>query len=56
MARSVKKIGSDNGSQFKSTEFQIFFERNGISYLPTAPAYPSINGAAENSVRSSKRA
>lgn len=50
------KIMTDNGTAFTSAEFERFCELNGIIHLKPAPFHPSSNGAAENSVKTFKRA
>ncbi|XP_046970363.1 uncharacterized protein K02A2.6-like [Vanessa cardui] len=51
-----KRIISDNGPPFTSAEVATYFQRNGIGHTFTAPYHPASNGAAENAVRSVKRA
>lgn len=48
-------IVTDCGTQFRSKEFQLFCESNGIHYIATPPGHPSSNGAAENAVKSFKK-
>ncbi|VVC41753.1 Ribonuclease H-like domain,Integrase, catalytic core,Reverse transcriptase domain [Cinara cedri] len=47
---------SDNGAQLTSHEFTTFLKSNGIVHLRTAPGHPATNGAAENAVKTTKRA
>jgi len=49
-------VVSDNGPPFMSTEFKQFMEANGVNHRRVPPYHPSSNGAAENSVKSVKRA
>ncbi|XP_047543257.1 uncharacterized protein K02A2.6-like [Vanessa atalanta] len=51
-----KRIISDNGPPFTSAEVATYFQRNGIGHTLSAPYHPDSNGAAENAVRSVKRA
>ncbi|XP_044766236.1 uncharacterized protein K02A2.6-like [Coccinella septempunctata] len=46
----------DNGPSFDSVEFNTFTKNNGIRHLFSPPNHPSSNGAAENSVKTFKRA
>ncbi|XP_063372488.1 uncharacterized protein K02A2.6-like [Cydia amplana] len=50
-----KRIVSDNGPPFSSSEFATYLLRNGIKHTLIAPYHPASNGAAENAVRSIKR-
>lgn len=47
-------IVSDNGGQFRSSEYQEFLERNLIRRVPIAPRRPSGNGQAERTVQTVK--
>uniref|UniRef100_A0A5S6QAX4 RNA-directed DNA polymerase n=1 Tax=Trichuris muris TaxID=70415 RepID=A0A5S6QAX4_TRIMR len=49
-------IVSDNGSQFKSDEFQTFCKNNLIRSILISPYHPSSNGQAERMVQTTKRA
>ncbi|XP_045510461.1 uncharacterized protein K02A2.6-like [Colias croceus] len=49
-----KRLISDNGPPFSSSEFANYLQRNGIKHTLIAPYHPSSNGAAENAVRSIK--
>ncbi|XP_008190241.1 uncharacterized protein K02A2.6-like [Acyrthosiphon pisum] len=49
------KIISDNGPQFRSSEFIEFCKQNGIVFYTSPPFHPATNGAAENAVKSFKR-
>ena len=46
---------SDNGSNFKSREFEDFLRSNGIMHKVTAPYHPSTNGQAERYIQTIKR-
>ena len=40
-------IISDNGSAFKSDEFELFLKISGIKHIMSAPYHPSTNGCVE---------
>ena len=40
-------ISSDNGPQFKSSEFKNYLENNGIVHLKKTPRWPQANGEVE---------
>ena len=43
-------VVSDNGSQYKSDEFNKLLKVNGIKHSYTPPYHPATNGTAENYV------
>ncbi|XP_061398657.1 uncharacterized protein K02A2.6-like [Musca vetustissima] len=47
-------VVTDNGRNFKSSEFETFLKENGIRHFCTAPYHPSSNGQAERFVQSVK--
>jgi len=49
-------VVSDNGPPFMSTELKQFMEVNGVNHRRVPPYHLSSNGAAENLVKSVKRA
>lgn len=49
------KIISDNGPQFRASEFIEFCKQNRIVFYTSPPFHPATNGAAENAVKSFKR-
>lgn len=50
-----KTIVSDNGSQFKSRQFEDFCKEEGIKHLCSPPFHPQSNGLAERFVDTFKR-
>lgn len=50
-----KRIVTDNGPPFSSSEFGTYLQGNGIRHSAIAPYHPASNGAAENAVRTIKR-
>jgi transposase InsO family protein len=43
----VKKIRSDNGTEFKNTQFEDFFDEEGINHEFLTPYIPQQNGVVE---------
>jgi transposase InsO family protein len=43
----VKKIRSDNGTEFKNTQVEDFLDEEGINHDFSAPYTPQQNGVAE---------
>ncbi|XP_073944611.1 uncharacterized protein [Choristoneura fumiferana] len=51
-----KQLVTDGGPPFTSEEFEKFLKRNGVSHVITAAYHPASNGAAENAVKTVKKA
>jgi transposase InsO family protein len=47
----VKKIRSDNGTEFKNTQVKDFLDEEGINHEFSAPYTPQQNGVAERKNR-----
>ena len=43
----IKKLRTDNGGEYASTEFEDFLEEKGIRHETTVPHSPQQNGVAE---------
>ena len=50
-----RKVVTDNGPSFSSSEFKNFMQENGIHHITSAPYHPSTNGLAERGVQTLKR-
>ena len=50
-----REIVSDNGPQFKGSDFQLFTKHWGIKHTPSSPYYPKCNGLAERTIQTVKR-
>lgn len=50
----IDTLVSDNGTQFKSSEFQKFTKMNRSDHIFTVPGHPATNGQAENSGKTTK--
>ena len=48
-------VVSDNGSNFVSSEFKSFLQKNGIKHITSAPYHPSTNGLVELAVQTFKQ-
>jgi hypothetical protein len=46
-----KTVVSDNGTNFSSSEFELFMNQNGIKHIKVSPYHPASNGQAEWTVR-----
>ena len=44
-------VVSDNGSNFVSSEFKSFLQKNGIKHITAAPYQTSTNGLVERAVQ-----
>ena len=51
-----RQVVSDNGPQFISEEFKQFLASNGVKHIKSSLYHPSTNGAAEQFIRTLKRA
>ena len=48
-------VVTNNGSNFMSSEFKSFLQKNGIRHITSAPYHPSSNGLVERAVRTFKQ-
>ena len=48
-------VVTDNGSNFMSSEFKSFLQKNAIRHITSAPYHPSSNGLVERAVRTFKQ-
>jgi transposase InsO family protein len=48
---SIKKIRSDNGTEFKNSQVEGFLEENGIKHEFSSPYKPQQNGVVERKIR-----
>ena len=44
-------VVSDSGSNFASSEFKSFLQKNGIKHITSAPYHPSTNGLVERALQ-----
>jgi transposase InsO family protein len=49
--KKIKKLRSDNGTEYTNTEFQIFLKQSGIQHQTSVPYTPQQNGVAERTIR-----
>ena len=52
--RHVRRIYSDNGSEYVNQTLELYLKRNGIRFRPSPPYTQRLNGVAERSVGSFK--